>query len=44
MNTAAQLIKNVQYLPTKQMDPMLKRSVTSLIRSERAKLFKVESV
>ena len=42
MNTAAELIKNVQDSPTKQIDPKLKRSVTRLIRSERAKLLKVE--
>ena len=42
MNTASELIKNVQDSPTKQIDPKLKRSVTSLIRSKRAKLLKVE--
>ena len=42
MNTASELIKNVQDSPTKQIDPKLKRSVTRLIRSEQAKLLKVE--
>ena len=42
MNTAAELLKNVQASPTKQIDPKIKHSVTSLIRRERAKLLKVE--
>ena len=42
MNTASELIKNVQDSPTKKIDTNLKRYVTRLIRSERAKLLKVE--
>ena len=42
MNTASELIKNVQDSPTKQIDPKLKRSVTRLFRRKRAKLLKVE--
>ena len=42
MNTVAELIKNVQDSSTKQTDAKLKRSATGLIRSERAKLLKVE--
>ena len=42
MNTAAELIKNAQDSPIKQVDAKLKCSVTSHICSERAKLLKVE--
>ena len=42
MNIVAELIKNVQDSSTKQIDSKLKRSATRLIRSERAKLLKVE--
>ena len=42
INTASELIKNVQDSPTKQIDPKLKRSVTRLFRRKRAKLLKVE--
>ena len=42
MNTASELIKNVQDSPTKKIDTKLKRNVIRLIRSERAKLLKVE--
>ena len=42
LKTAAELIKNVQDSPTKQIDSTLKRSVTRLICSERAKLSKAE--
>ena len=41
MNTASELIKNVQDSPTKKIDPKLKESVARLIRHERAKLLTV---
>ena len=42
MNTASELIKNVQDSPTKQIDPKLKKSVERLIRRERSKILTVE--
>ena len=41
MNTASELIKNVQDSPTKKIDPKLKESIARLIRHERAKLLTI---